>query len=344
VASIPGGAITNVEEVTDPTVNDDFDQGFDVGSRWTNTAAKSVWFCVDTTVGAAIWKDVSTPGAGSHPVHVDTVPPTINDDAGAGYGVGDHWIDSVTKRIYQAVSVAVGAAVWKRVDQPKLTIASVDPTASNNASEGYEVLSRWTNSVTVESFTLVAFSGSLALWRQDSNVPGAGKQTPKEHFLDGNLLDYGQVGGHPLGASEIQYSRVWLTAGLDIDRIRIFIDSGGAANRYVRAGLYDQTDVLDSTLDPNDKLEESAQTATDGIVGYADLPLGSTVSITVTGYYWIAFVASSTSIKFTVTGTIYRQDLIPRRDETTTDVVLPATASGLTNPQADLAYASAVEP
>jgi len=102
--------------------------------------------------------------------------------------------------------------------------------------------------------------------------------------------------------------------------------------------------VLDSTLDPNVQLEESAQLATDGLTGYVDLSLGSTVSITVTGYYWIAIVASSTSIKFTLTGTVYRQGLLPRRSESTTVVVLPATASGLTNPQGDITYASAVEP
>jgi hypothetical protein len=73
-----------------------------------------VWFCVDATPGAAIWKDVSTPGAGTHPVVTVASDPTVNDDSGDGYAVGDHWINTATGGTFQLTDATVGAAVWKR--------------------------------------------------------------------------------------------------------------------------------------------------------------------------------------------------------------------------------------
>ncbi len=116
----PGAAITNHEDAGDPGVNDDDSVAFDVGSRWTNTTLGKVWFCVDITIGAAVWKDVSTPGAGTHPVHTDTVDPTVNDDSSAGFVVGEHWINTASADIFQAVSVGVGIAVWVEVSTKAL--------------------------------------------------------------------------------------------------------------------------------------------------------------------------------------------------------------------------------
>jgi hypothetical protein len=328
-------------ETRDPVATDDTTLGFDQGDHWINvsTTPSRAWQATGVAAGAATWIRVSN--LKSMAVGTD---PGVGNDNTQGYEIGSWWINTTTGRSFVAVSVATGAAVWVRASNRKDNIAVLDPTTANDSTQGYEVFSRWVNSVTRESFTCIDPNPGLAIWRQDSNVPGAGKQTPKEHFLDQNLLDYGEVGAHPLGSQTIQYTRVWLTAGLMLDRIRIFIDSGGSNNRYVRAGLYSQTDVLDASLGPSSRLEQSAQLGTGGATGYRDLMLGSTVTITTTGYYWIALVASSTSIKFTLTGTVYRADLLPRRSEDTSGTTLPATASGLTNPQADVAYASAVEP
>lgn len=49
----------NDEAVVNPTVNDDINAGYDIGSRWTNTATGTVFFCSDSTAGAAVWKNVS---------------------------------------------------------------------------------------------------------------------------------------------------------------------------------------------------------------------------------------------------------------------------------------------
>jgi len=66
VPRTPRASITDEVDIVDPTVNDDDTRGFDVGSRWTNTALDKVFFCTDNSSGAAVWKDVSTSGAGGH--------------------------------------------------------------------------------------------------------------------------------------------------------------------------------------------------------------------------------------------------------------------------------------
>ena len=42
-----------------------------------------------------------------------TAAPGATDDSGSGYSVGSFWIDTTNDRVYQAVDVTTGAAVWK---------------------------------------------------------------------------------------------------------------------------------------------------------------------------------------------------------------------------------------
>jgi hypothetical protein len=49
----------------DPTVNDDANDGYSVGSVWINTSTSNVWKCTDATVGAAVWSQLT--GGGSLP-------------------------------------------------------------------------------------------------------------------------------------------------------------------------------------------------------------------------------------------------------------------------------------
>lgn len=44
---------------TSPGVGNDSSQGYQVGSQWTNTATGTIYQCVDVTVGAAVWKQIS---------------------------------------------------------------------------------------------------------------------------------------------------------------------------------------------------------------------------------------------------------------------------------------------
>lgn len=50
----------------DPTVNDDSNDGYAVGSYWVNTTTDKAFICLDATVGAAVW-ELLTPEAGDNP-------------------------------------------------------------------------------------------------------------------------------------------------------------------------------------------------------------------------------------------------------------------------------------
>lgn len=46
-------------------------------------------------------------------IYIKTVAPTVNDDGLDGYLVDDRWLDTTHNRVYQALDVSAGAAVWK---------------------------------------------------------------------------------------------------------------------------------------------------------------------------------------------------------------------------------------
>ena len=53
--------LENVTATTAPTVNDDYDDGYLVGSRWVDLTADRAYVCLDSTVGAAVWKEITLP-------------------------------------------------------------------------------------------------------------------------------------------------------------------------------------------------------------------------------------------------------------------------------------------
>lgn len=56
---IPAGLLlNNTAATTNPTVNDDSADGYAVGSKWVNVTGDLVFECVDSSVGAAIWKQM----------------------------------------------------------------------------------------------------------------------------------------------------------------------------------------------------------------------------------------------------------------------------------------------
>lgn len=50
------GVAHNSGATTDPTVDDDAADGFQVGSSWSNITAGRIWLCTDPTAGAAVWR------------------------------------------------------------------------------------------------------------------------------------------------------------------------------------------------------------------------------------------------------------------------------------------------
>lgn len=59
-----------------------------------------------------------------------TTDPTVSNDSTQGYGVGSMWVNTTGIRIWRAMSVAVGAAVWILVSAPA-AVYSVYNSAGN---------------------------------------------------------------------------------------------------------------------------------------------------------------------------------------------------------------------
>lgn len=55
---------SNLSASSAPTVNDDSDDGYGVGSEWIDEVADKGYLCLDATVGAAVWKETTQSGGG----------------------------------------------------------------------------------------------------------------------------------------------------------------------------------------------------------------------------------------------------------------------------------------
>ena len=52
--------------------------------------------------------------------YLKTAAPTVNDDTGDGYLVGDTWLDTTNDMIWQAIDVTAGAAIWLEISNASL--------------------------------------------------------------------------------------------------------------------------------------------------------------------------------------------------------------------------------
>lgn len=54
--------------------------------------------------------------------YAKTAAPTANDDSADGYSVGSRWIDTTNDRMYIAVDVSAGAAIWLEIASDKILL------------------------------------------------------------------------------------------------------------------------------------------------------------------------------------------------------------------------------
>jgi len=109
-------------------------------------------------------------------------------------------------------------------------------------------------------------------------------------------------------------------------------------------GIYSQTTPTSGSGVPVTRVAQTNSTATaagnNGI--FVAVSLTADYAVTVSGYYWLAFITDSTSLAFAATA-VARTGLWPVRRETGATTVLPATAGTLTNPTSALIYCAASE-
>lgn len=150
----------------DPTATDDSSLYYSVGSYWVNTSTKKVFFLHDNTATAAVWERVD-----QAKVNSTTTDPVVGSDDTAGYEIGSFWINTTTSKLFVALSVATGAAVWERVDQAKNNSAAVAPTATDDSAAGYEFGSIWINTVGNKVYVCADATATAAVWKRlDANT------------------------------------------------------------------------------------------------------------------------------------------------------------------------------
>jgi hypothetical protein len=165
-----GAVVTNIKcnfsATVAPDEFSDSSQGYSVGSYWYNTTADTAYTCMDASVGAAVWKQITGAAPDNAKYWVSqanstltdevnlgalgdgilynnetagvstpsiikcnlsaTAAPTINDDSGDDYIVGSRWLDTTNDKEYVCLDNSLGAAVWKET-----TVATSDVAPKN---------------------------------------------------------------------------------------------------------------------------------------------------------------------------------------------------------------------
>jgi hypothetical protein len=127
----------NLSATAAPTANEDTGDGYAIGSLWIDTTNDAVYQCVDATLGAAVWRDLSAAGGGAGTIggttgNVDNIllradgtgGATIQgstvavDDSGNITGAGSISQNKVSGQagdlgLYEANSTDLDAAGWR---------------------------------------------------------------------------------------------------------------------------------------------------------------------------------------------------------------------------------------
>jgi hypothetical protein len=146
---------------TDDEGNNSGNGTFQLGSQWINTDTNSAFILTDPTSNAAIWNELP------YSTYDNTADPTTNDDStGTGgnnpYTIGSQWVNVTDDKVFTAVDVSSGAAVWRE-----------------HLHTGYETLSTsGTIADTARTHWLSSTSPS-----QVATLPAPGTRTGDEHIL-----------------------------------------------------------------------------------------------------------------------------------------------------------------
>jgi len=84
-----------------------------VGSMWVDVTGDKIYFCLDASVGAAVWQEVGAGGGGGILNNfAATTDPSVGDDNVDGYAIGSWWLNITDQRLFHCENVSTGAAIW----------------------------------------------------------------------------------------------------------------------------------------------------------------------------------------------------------------------------------------
>lgn len=168
-----GGGVTAVSSTADPTVNDDVNAGYGVGTLWVNTNTDQSFILVDNTAGAAVWNQIDGGSGGG--VTTSTSDPTIADD---GFSLGTNWINTTTNDTFIITDNTPGNANWEQINGSgaggTTVTAAADPTINDDSDDGYAIGTHWVNTTTDNTFLLTDNTVGAANWEQTNGAGGGG--------------------------------------------------------------------------------------------------------------------------------------------------------------------------
>lgn len=185
-----------------PTVNDDVDAGYEVGSVWVDIVANKTYICTSPTANAAIWVETSqnlgslVAGNG-----IDITGTTIDVDLKANGGLDIQSTELALNLGHTNISnVPLGILVGNAgtsIAGFKLNQTSVDPTVNDDGLQSYTIGSRWYNTTTDREFVALDVTPAAAVWRDTTQqlselVGGNGiTYTPATKTIDLDLFTQG---------------------------------------------------------------------------------------------------------------------------------------------------------
>jgi len=152
-----------------PTTSNDSTQGYSVASIWVDVVANTAYICVDASVGAALWDEAGGGGGGGGVTNLAYTASPTN-----GIVTSDTGTDATL-----TLATTVNAGLLEPADKVKINTiiqneynAGVDPTVSDDNTQGYEVGSLWVNTSNNKAYVAVDVSTGAAIWDQTNAVGG----------------------------------------------------------------------------------------------------------------------------------------------------------------------------
>ena len=187
-----------------PTVNDDLNDGYEVGSVWVDIVANKTYICTSASVGVAVWvetsQQLSSLVAGNG---IDITGNTIDVDLKANGGLDIQSTELALNLGHTNLSnVPLGILVGNAgtsIAGFKLNQTSVDPTVNDDGLQSYTIGSRWYNTTTDREFVALDVTPGAAVWRDTTQqlselVGGNGiTYTPATKTIDLDPLANGGI-------------------------------------------------------------------------------------------------------------------------------------------------------
>lgn len=153
----------NLAAAVAPTANEDSGDGYSVGSLWLDTTADKAYICLDATLTAAVWTEITQQASGIAESLIDAKGDLIAgsaDNTAARVAVGSNG------SILRAASGAAAGIEWQKND----LAAAAPPTVSDDTVAGYSVGSRWCDTTADKEYVCLDATEGAAVWTETTQV------------------------------------------------------------------------------------------------------------------------------------------------------------------------------